>query len=489
MNFTSFHFLVFFLITLIVGHLLKDQPRGVRLFLLVSSYYFYGVFKPEYLFLIFISTFIDYLAALGIESSRDESIPKELRWISPKAWLGISIALNLGILGFFKYTNFGLDVLNEILGLKNTHYAFSYLDIVLPVGISFYTFQSMSYTIDVYRGIIKPRKNFVDFALYVSFFPQLVAGPIVRAKNFFQQMDNPKEITFEDYKIGFSRILMGYFKKLVLADNLAKAVNTVFANPSAYHPVDIWIASLGFGWQIYLDFSGYTDIARGVARFFGYEFEINFQYPMAAQNITEHWKRWHISLTSWLRDYLYIPLGGSRVGPFRMYFNILVVWFVTGLWHGADYHFIAWGLWQYVMIVVHRLYDGSKIQFWIYRQFGNFFILPILSRVILFFSLNFGFIWFRAETLEKGNFMIGRLFGFENITESLKFLEVFPPIQFLDYGFFLALLWGFEFFMNKYDWEFFLAKPKRLIFLNSFLLLAIVIFSSTDTPNFLYFQF
>lgn len=489
MNFTSFHFLIFFFITLFVGHLLNNQERKLRIFLLIASYYFYGVFKPIYLTLILLSTLYDYIAALGIDSYRKKNhsnnFYKFLSQISDKTWLRISLILNLSLLGFFKYTNFGLEILDDLF-LKDSIFKFSVLDILLPVGISFYTFQSLSYTIDVYRGILEARKSFIDFALYVTFFPQLVAGPIVRATNFFHQLDNPKEITLEDYKIGFIRIITGFFRKLVLADNLAPLVNTVFANPQNYHPLDIWIASLAFGWQIYFDFAGYTDIARGVARFFGFEFEINFACPMAARNITDHWKRWHISLTTWLRDYLYIPLGGSKVSPFRVYINIFIVWFFTGVWHGASYHFIAWGLWQFVMIVVHRIYNNSKLQNFLHTKIS--FLWEILARILLFFSLNFGFIWFRAQNMEIANLMIGRLFGFQNLNQSLLILTQFPPILYKNYIFFLILLWTYEFYMDKKDLESNLDK-RKLIMLLTLKVFCILVFATPETPNFLYFQF
>ncbi|MFN3603473.1 MAG: MBOAT family O-acyltransferase [Leptonema sp. (in: bacteria)] len=490
MNFTSFHFLIFFFVTLGIGNLLKNTTKPLRIFLLLASYYFYGVFKPIYLILILLSTCYDYIGALGIHYYRTKktsnNFQKLLSRIPDKSWLYISLFLNLSLLGFFKYTNFGLEILNGTF-LKDSFFTLSVLDILLPVGISFYTFQSLSYTIDVYRGILEPRKSFIDFALYVSFFPQLVAGPIVRATTFFPQLDNPKPISFNDYKIGFTRIITGFFRKLVLADNLAPLVNTVFANPQNYHPLDLWIASLAFGWQIYFDFAGYTDIARGIANFFGYEFEVNFDHPMAARNITEHWKRWHISLTTWLRDYLYIPLGGSKVSSFRVYINILIVWFFTGVWHGASYHFIAWGLWQYVMIVIHRIYNQSSLQTFLHTKIP--FLWEILARILLFFSLNFGFIWFRAPNMEIANFYIGRLFGLDNINSSLLLLKDTPPLTYSNYLVFLVLLWIYEFFMEKKSIESFIDRENQLVFLLTFKIFLVLVFATPDTPNFLYFQF
>ncbi len=486
--------------TVIIGHLLYHKTKTLRIFLLLASYYFYSVYNTGYLILIFLSTMYDYIAGLGIESYRLKTsnknlfstqniIYRSLGYFSDTFWIVISLLLNLSLLGFFKYTNFGLEVFNDVFQLNNSLFRFTFLDIFLPVGISFYTFQSLSYTIDVYRGILKARKNFIDFALFIAFFPQLVAGPIVRATTFFSQMDQPGKIFLNDYIVGFTRIISGFFRKMVLADNLAPVVNTVFANPQDHNTLDIWIASIGFGWQIYFDFAGYTDIARGVARFFGYEFEINFACPMAARNITEHWKRWHISLTTWLRDYLYIPLGGSRVSQLRLYLNISIVWLFTGIWHGAAYHFIAWGIWQYIMIIIHRFYSASSFADTLRSKLGRFW--EILARIILFICLNFGFIWFRAENMTSANYMIGRLYFFENINESFKLNFNQVPSLYNEYLLFLALLWIYEFFMDKYklDQSYETLSKNLLILVLSLKILSIVFLSPVEVSHFLYFQF
>ena len=495
MNFTSFHFFFFFLVTIIVGHFLSNKQRPLRIFLLIASLYFYGVFKPTYLILIFVSTAYDYIAAIGIESRRQLEqtgvAPGRgiMSSLSAGMWLAVSMSLNLALLGFFKYTNFGIEIVNDILPTGQTLFALPALDILLPVGISFYTFQSMSYTIDVYRGELEARRDIVDFALYVTFFPQLVAGPIVRATTFFKQMDNPLPVTYDDIVVGATRIVSGFFRKLVLADNLAPLVNAVFTGQAELSSLDIWIGSLAFGWQIYFDFAGYTDIARGVARLFGYEFEINFLYPFAAGNITDHWSRWHISLTTWLRDYLYIPLGGSRVSQVRLYFNIFVVWFATGVWHGAAYHFVAWGVWQFVMVIVHRLFSRTKLHALLNNNFKVSW--AIIARIILFFFLNFGFIWFRAPDMTVATQMQGRLFGIENLNAGWSVIQAMPVTLYNEYIWLLVFLWVYELYFNHRRLDYFW-KPenrRKLVFLLSSMTLLVILLATPDTPNFLYFQF
>ena len=528
MNFTSFHFLAFFAVTITLGHLLKKRPQ--RVFLLLASYYFYGVFSPWYLFLIIGSTLIDFIAGLAIEARRMEEEGNPLRpgfrtrlaTLPRKTWLMISLTMNIGLLCYFKYTNFFIEVFNDTQPLGDSLFAWPMANILLPVGISFYTFQSMSYTIDVYRGVLTPRKNIVDFALYVAFFPQLVAGPIVRATTFLKQMDTGARVTSEDIIVGLTRITVGFFRKLVLSDNLAILVDSVFANPQNFGPVDMWLAGIGFGFQIYFDFAGYTDIARGLARLFGYEFELNFLYPMAAANIRQHWQRWHLSLTTWMQDYVYHPLGGSRVGPFRLYANIFVVWFIVGLWHGAAYHFLAWGIWQAVMLAVHRVYGDSRIRETLANGGGRigFFFYDKFARLTTVFFLTFGFIWFRAPEMSKATLMQGRLFGFSDIGAAASgfFAWIFAggpwtavtaglfgpaaaphiPIAsfqikaaFPEYGVLLAFYFAYEYFFARFQLEYFWKEENKykLVALLSLMLFAIATLSSPNTPPFAYFQF
>ncbi len=525
MNFTSFHFVIFFFVTILIGHMLKNRAR--RVFLLLASLYFYGAFEPWYLILVAFSTGWDFLAGLGIETRRsmDQGSPPPGRWfrvlavLRPRTWLVLSLFTNLGLLAYFKYTNFGIEVLNDIQPLGDTVFAWPATYILLPVGISFYTFQSLSYTIDVYRGIARPRESLVDFALYVTFFPQLVAGPIVRATTFFDRLDDPVPVTHNDIVIGFTRIVVGLFRKLALSDNLVPAVNGVFGEfarkePSLLGPLDVWVGAVAFGWQIYLDFAGYTDIARGVARLFGYEFEINFLYPMAARNISDHWRRWHISFGTWIRDYIYIPLGGSRGSPPRIYFNLLVTWLFGGVWHGPAYHFVAWGVWQGVMLGIHREWTRTRIHGFLHARTGALAVAyGVFARVFLKFNLVFGFIWFRAETMTQATRMQGRLFGAYDLSGAwasfrswalgdgaLETAQValrlpagatFLPGQYTPYLALLVLYYLYEYVFNHLQLEYFWKEENRtkLILVLSTMILAVLIFSSPETPNFMYFQF
>ena len=504
MNFTSFHFLAFFFVTITLGHLLKN--RSQRVFLLVASYYFYGAFEPRYLVLIFCSTLWDYVAGLGIEKAREKG-----SFLSVKQWLATSIVLNLSLLGYFKYTNFGIEVYNDLSPLGGTVFAWPVADILLPIGISFYTFQSMSYTIDVYRGVLQARRSFVDFAMYVSFFPQLVAGPIVRATTFLRQLDDPMPVTSRDILVGTTRIVTGFFRKLVLSDNLAPLVNGVFADPLSLHPGDVWLGSFAFGILIYLDFAGYTDIARGLGRLFGYEFELNFLYPFAARNITDHWQRWHLSLTTWIRDYVYIPLGGSRKGVVRTYVNIFTIWLLTGLWHGAAYHFVAWGVWQFVMVATHKAYLGTGIGAYVRGKIGKLY--GVLCWAFTMFCLTFGFVWFRALDMTMATIQQGRLFGIYNLDDALGILRdwlfrggslenftaawsgpanlVFPAMQYSEYAALIALYVGYDFLFNRYQLEYFRKDENKgkLTVMLTLKLLAILVLSSPETPDFMYFQF
>ncbi|MCB1325189.1 MAG: MBOAT family protein [Spirochaetales bacterium] len=519
MNFTSFHFVAFFFVSLVLGHLLRR--RGQRLFLLLASYYFYGVFEPWYLILILGSSLLDYSAAIGIEARRsllDGINPVRIGFLERllslpgrRGWLWVSLSMNLALLGYFKYTNFGIEVVNDLSPYGDTLFSWPATHILLPIGISFYTFQSMSYTIDVYRGDLRARRNIVDFALYVAFFPQLVAGPIVRAQTFFQYLDNRLTVEHHDILVGLTRIAVGFLRKLVLADNMGVCVNTVFSNPAAYNPIDIWIASFGFGFQIYFDFAGYTDIARGVARLFGFEFDMNFNYPMVAANIRDHWQRWHISLTTWIRDYIFFPLGGSRISPLRTNINIVIIWFLTGIWHGAAYHYVAWGISQAVMLLVHKWYSGTRAHAWLNARGGLSY--GIAARVFTMLTLYWGFIYFRAENMQVAHLMIFRGYGIQDIHAGLAALwqwlaadgsldlarealfgkpgESFAAVTQWSYAILLILFFVYEYTFAYLGLEYFW-KPenrRKLILLLCGLIWSVLVFASPDAPGFLYFQF
>ena len=336
MGFNSLEFLVLAVIAL-TGHALLDG-KPLRLWLLFMSYVFYGWGHPWWVMgLLVASNVLDYTATLRIEAAQTEQVRK--------FWLMTSIIGNLGLLAVFKYSGFFMRILNRTFGLASLDVQLPVPHILLPPGISFYTFQTMSYTIDVYRRRIKPTHSFVTMATFVAYFPTLVAGPIERATDLMDQLEVKKQRTPQHLINGMTRILWGLTKKVVFADWLGVFVHGVFAFPDAAAPLEIWLATYAFALQIYLDFSAYTDIAAGLANMMGVDFVENFQWPYLARSIAEFWKRWHISFSTWLRDYLYIPLGGSRKGVRRTVINLFIVMFLGGLWHGAATTFILWGLW------------------------------------------------------------------------------------------------------------------------------------------------
>ncbi|MCB0064655.1 MAG: MBOAT family protein, partial [Caldilineaceae bacterium] len=333
MLFNSLQFIIFFPAVVTIYFLLPHRYRW--LLLLAASYYFYAAWQIEYTLLIFISTAVDYAMAHLMAQS-------EKLW-HRRAYLGVSLLVNLGLLFGFKYFNFFNESVRATLNLFNIFYNVPAFQVLLPVGISFYTFQTLSYTIDVYRGKLAPERHFGRFALYVAFFPQLVAGPIERATHLLPQFHQP--MTFNQTRIasGLRLLLWGMFKKVVIADRLALYVNQVYDHPGDHGALTLLIASYFFAFQIYCDFSGYSDIAIGAARVMGFDLMENFRQPYMARSIAGFWRRWHISLSTWFRDYLYIPLGGNRVARWRWYSNLFLVFLVSGLWHGAAWHFVIWG--------------------------------------------------------------------------------------------------------------------------------------------------
>lgn len=343
MLFTQLEFLVFLVVVLAAAW--AARGRALRnTILLAASYYFYAYWDVRFCGLLVLSTLVDFLVARAIAASAD----RRTRW----RLLLISLVVNLGVLGFFKYFNFFLDSARPLVEAAGLHSGT--LEIILPVGISFYTFQTLSYTIDVYRGVMKPTRSLLDFALFVAFFPQLVAGPIVRARELLPQLATSPHWSSRRFYGGFQQLLRGLVKKVLLADHLAEAVDVVFAGPELYSGVTVWIAVLAYAGQIYYDFSGYSDIAIGVAKMLGYRFPVNFRHPYGATALAEFWHRWHITLSRWLRDYLYISLGGNRAGTAATYRNLLVTMTLGGLWHGAAWTFVLWGLWHGVALAVER---------------------------------------------------------------------------------------------------------------------------------------
>lgn len=395
MVFNSLIFLVFFLV--VYGFYRVLPHRGQNVLLLISSYFFYGWWDWRFLSLIFFSTLVDFWAGLAIHGAGDNHRRRHIA-------LWISLVTNLGSLGFFKYFNFFADNLVVLLQSVGIESVPRHLNIILPVGISFYTFQTMSYTLDIYRGQMKPTRSFLDFAAFVSFFPQLVAGPIERAVQLLPQIESRRIITREGVESGIWLVAWGLFKKCVIADNLAALVDRVFGGGDSTGAATL-LALYAFAFQIFCDFSGYSDIARGLARLMGIELMVNFNNPYFALNPKDFWSRWHISLSSWLRDYLYIPLGGSRKGKRRTYINLALTMLLGGLWHGAAWTFVVWGAFHGLLLVAYHAWrdrfmgpgavDSGR---WVW-----------VRRVGMFHLACLGWLFFRAESMGQAGEMLKQM--------------------------------------------------------------------------------
>lgn len=389
MLFNSFQFLFFFTIVYLLYRNLNHRWQN-RL-LLAASYIFYGSWDWRFLSLILTSTVVDYFCGLKIEHASAAG--------RRKLFLCISLACNLGLLGFFKYFNFFAGNLGLLLSKIGLATDISTLNIILPVGISFYTFQTLSYTIDIYRGKLKPEKNFFDFALFVSFFPQLVAGPIERASSLLPQVCNPRKILASDIREGLFYIVWGYYLKICLADNMALIVNDVFAASATITGPEAILGIYGFAFQIFGDFAGYSFIAIGVSKLMGFHLMTNFLFPYFVTNPSAFWRNWHISLSTWLRDYLYIPLGGNRNGVFLTYRNLFLTMLLGGLWHGAGWTFVLWGAYHGIILIIFRL-AGEKSSPGTPEKASN----PILTffKIAGMFQLTcFGWLIFRAEDITQ----------------------------------------------------------------------------------------
>lgn len=346
MVFSSVTFLFYFLPIALALYFVA--PFGMKNgILLIASLFFYAWGEPIYIFLMLFSVIANYLLGLALDRTRDRK----------RLVLVASIVLNLGLLGFFKYANFAIATVNGLAGT-----AIATVDLPLPIGISFYTFQAISYLVDLYKGEVGPQKNFINFAAYIALFPQLVAGPIVRLQTVEQSFIR-REHTFENFAAGSARFIIGLAKKVLIANQMGQIWDTVSAaDPASLSVATAWIGIVAFTFQIYFDFSGYSDMAIGLGRIFGFRYNENFRFPYSASSITEFWRRWHMSLSSWFRDYVYIPLGGNRKGLAVQLRNILIVWLLTGLWHGASWNFVFWGLYFAVILTAEKLFLLKKLE-------------------------------------------------------------------------------------------------------------------------------
>lgn len=466
MIFNSISFWVFF--ALVFSLYLVLPHRWQNRMLLVASYFFYGCWDWRFLSLIAFTTTVDFWVSHRLHASAD---PK-----SRKHWLLVSLITNLSILGFFKYFNFFADSAQDLLAAMGWEIAPWKLQIILPVGISFYTFQSLSYTVDVYRGNLKPSQSLFDYALFVSFFPQLVAGPIERATNLLPQVENPRRLSWERAREASWLILWGLFKKVVIADNLAMIADSVFNGEVPAHTLNVLIGIYAFAFQIYCDFSGYSDIARGLARLMGFDLMLNFWNPYFARNPSDFWRRWHISLSTWLRDYLYIPLGGNRKGPRRTYVNLGLTMLLGGLWHGAAWTFVAWGAYQGALLALHRVWVGESR-----RANTSSGILPVIG---MFHLACGGWLLFRAQSMGQVGEMLAGLLNLGTVT--LGDLSPWFMLAIL-----CAPLWFVQYFQEKSGDP--LAPMKLSLFPRTLLLTLMFIMmwtlGNTGSRAFIYFQF
>jgi Predicted membrane protein involved in D-alanine export len=405
MLFNSLDFAIFLPIVFLLYWLAtKGNFKIQNIILLVASYYFYGCWDWRFLFLLIFSTGLDYFTGLKMADAPDRH--------RKKFWFWLSVGVNLGFLGVFKYYNFFISSFSEALSHVGVQAHYSTLQVILPVGISFYTFHGLSYVIDIYNDRIKPERNFIHYSVFVCFFPLLVAGPIERATHLLPQIKQKREFDYNKAVDGLRQILWGLFKKIVVADNCATFANNVFENYHTQTGSTLLLGAIFFAFQIYGDFSGYSDIALGTARLFGIELLRNFAYPYFSRDIAEFWRRWHISLTTWFRDYLYIPLGGSRGGKWQAVRNTFIIFLVSGFWHGANWTFIAWGGYHALLFMPLLLLQKNRKNTNLVahnRIYPNF--MEILQISTTFVLVIIGWIIFRAETIEKACSYIDGIFN------------------------------------------------------------------------------
>ncbi len=476
MLFNSLTFFAFFAVVFLLY--LALPHRGQNRWLLAASYLFYGAWDWRCLFLLMFTTTTDFLIGQAIARS---SSPR-----TRKSWVTASAVLDLGILGFFKYFNFFTDSLAVLLESLGFHASFPLLRIILPVGISFYTFQSMSYVIDVYRGVLPPARRWSDVALYVAFFPQLVAGPIERATNLLPQVQQPRIVS--DYGIGHGAylILWGMFQKVFIADNICHMADAAFSQPSG-QALAVLLGVYAFAIQIYCDFSGYSNIARGLAMMFGFRLMLNFRNPYFATNPSDFWKRWHISLSTWLRDYLYIPLGGNRDGSARTQRNLMLTMLLGGLWHGAAWTYVAWGFYHGILLVGHRLLEkiippAGKLNRFLAKGPGR-----ALCMGVFFHLICISWLLFRADSITQAGTMLHTLLtGWANRPDGPALAH-----QVFTLAFYGLPLFAMECWQYRSGDPLVALKAPRLVRALLYLALfyGIVIFGENHAQSFIYFQF
>ncbi|MEN8885030.1 MAG: MBOAT family O-acyltransferase [Winogradskyella sp.] len=469
MLFNSIEYLIFLPVVFIIYWLLKSNYKNQNILLLISSYVFYGWWDYRFLSLIVFSSFLDYYVGQKIESTHGDK--------NKKRWLLVSLCSNLGLLGVFKYYNFFAESFANTMSSVGWEVNALTLNIILPVGISFYTFQTLSYSIDIYRKEIKASKDIVGFFTFVSLFPQLVAGPIERASNLMPQIEGERKLNPTLIKTGVFQIFIGLFRKVAIADNLGVYVDSVYGNYEIHNGSTLLVATVFYAFQIYFDFSGYSDIAIGSAKMFGFNFNRNFNLPYFSKTLTEFWRRWHMSLSFWLRDYLYISLGGNRKGIAITYRNLLLTMLLGGLWHGSSWNFVIWGGIHGLFLSLEK-YTFSALKIKTFNAFGYLytFIVVIVA-----------WIFFRAPDFESATTIVSTIFSFDYGSLFLGDINKFVnAVLLLTMGVAIDL----RLFKSKVSLEEFGVRFStiRLSIIVSIIILLLCLFYST-TENFIYFQF
>lgn len=474
MVFSSSLFLLYFFPAFLIAYYLI--PRKLRnIFTLLASIFFYAWGAPDFIFIVLASLVIDYYIV--------DLIHKSTLLKAKRILLGISVVVNVGMLAYFKYANFLVDNFNEMLGWFGVA-PVGWAAVALPIGISFFTFQKLTYSVDVYRKVHAPLRRLTDYAMYILMFPQLIAGPIVRFNEIADQIENRRAFETVDAKLlGFFRFVVGLSKKVLIANVLGEQVDKIFAmQPGDISTPVAWIGIVAYSFQIYYDFSGYSDMAIGIGRMIGFRFPENFNNPYISQNITEFWRRWHITLGRWMRDYLYIPLGGSRVSAQKLYLNLWVVFLISGLWHGAAWNFVVWGAFHGFFLIADRMFLIKLV-----KPMGKY---PNI--LITYFITLIGWVLFRAETLEFAFAFIGRMFAFDGTTTNLWFDAEFRTMMIA------GALFGFIAAFGKIEswWMQVVEKPKKTLVITLMIIAAVMftiicigsITSSSFNP-FIYFRF
>lgn len=482
MLFNSLDFAVFLpVVFLLYWFLTSKNLKLQNLLIVVSSYVFYGWWDWRFLSLILFSTLVDYLVGIRISKTSDKLKRKLVLWIS--------ITVNIGFLGFFKYYNFFVDNFVSAFSLFGMKFQVDSLQIILPVGISFYTFQTMSYTIDVYRKKLEPTRDFVAFAAFVSFFPQLVAGPIERATNLLPQFFSNRKFNESNAVDGLRQILWGLFKKVVVADNCAILANHIFNNSAELNGSTLVLGAVFFAFQIYGDFSGYSDIAIGTARLFGFHLKQNFSFPYFSRDIAEFWRRWHISLSTWFRDYVYIPLGGSRVGTWMKIRNTFIIFIVSGFWHGANWTFIVWGALNALYFIPLQLTDKNRKHLDVVARDKLIPAFKTTLHILITFGLTcFAWIFFRAENIGHAIQYISEIFS-KSLFFKPQVLNKYDAIAtFLFILFCMFIEWKGRENLHALE-RFGFNWPKLLRLAFYFIIAFIILLYMGSMQEFIYFQF